>query len=105
MGKAKRDWRVEAGRKGGRSTSPAKLRAVRENARRGGRPRGVLVEVSQADFYKPLHLYFDRDTRDRIVALLLSISAPRVRVTMLRRPPKGVRIYAGPIGPKKAGRP
>ena len=95
-------WRVEAGRKGGRSRSPKKLAAVRENAQRGGRPRGVAVDVSKN--FKPFHLYFDRDARDRIVASLLSISAPRVRLTILRWPPKRARVYAGGLGPKKGSR-
>ncbi len=94
-------WRVEAGRKGGRSRSPKKLAAVRENAQRGGRPRGVLVDVSKN--VKPFHLYFDRATRDQLVASLLGVSAPRVQLTIHPWPPKRARVYAKGIGAKKGG--
>lgn len=63
---------AEAGRTGGRSRSPKKLRAARQNAKRGGRPRGLLVE---ARIVAPVNLAFDRVTRDRLVAALLTITA------------------------------
>ena len=89
-------WRVEAGRKGGRSRSPRKLAAVRENAQRGGRPRGVLVEVSRDS--PPLHVMFDRATSMLLAAKLLKGSTPRVRLTIHPWPPKRARIYIDGIG-------
>lgn len=92
-------WQVEAGRKGGRSRSPKKLAAVRENARRGGRPRGVLVETSR-DVAPPLHVTFDRATSTLLAAELLKGSTPRVRLTIHPWPTKRARIYVDGIGPK-----
>lgn len=45
-----RNERIRAGRaKGGRSRSPAKLAAVRENGRKGGRPRKVVLSSAYGE--------------------------------------------------------
>jgi hypothetical protein len=62
------------------------------------------VAVDVPGDFKPFHFDFDRDARDRIVASLLSISTPRVRITVLPWPPKRARVCAGGLGPKKGGR-
>jgi len=37
---AVREWYAEIGKVGGKSKSPAKLAAIRENAKKGGWPKG-----------------------------------------------------------------
>ena len=43
-----REFLSSIGTKGGSSTSPAKVKAVRENGRRGGRPKGTTKKIRQA---------------------------------------------------------
>lgn len=57
-----RNERIRAGRaKGGRSRSPAKLAAVRENGRKGGRPRKHVLTPN--DEPKWSFVYRSEDTK------------------------------------------
>jgi hypothetical protein len=44
---AVREYLSKIGTKGGRVTSPAKVRAVRKNGKRGGRPKGSKNKVAK----------------------------------------------------------
>ena len=106
------DWRVEAGRKGGRSRSAKKLAAVRRNAKRAGRPPGVEAlrpavkaeRVVQTTKANNSYVTLSSDAAVAIATKLLAAAANGHRARLWTWGKRDrARLYVDRLAPKRGG--